>query len=647
MKLESMRLYNFRQFYGEQRIRFSVDKKKNVTIVNGVMGAGKTSLHRAFVWCLYGEWDEQTRGQIVNKRAINESPLNVKVETSVQMVFTHAGERYTAVRTLQVVKTSESTWQPLGESGLSLTKITLSGQHETIRNAQNFLEFILPSSVSPYFFFDGEQIDEFVKPGHETKVKSAVRNVLRIEVLERARHHLDAVARDYQKDLKSRASGRLQLLLVTKEGAQSELDDAQKRLEELRTEKGLANKQIEELNERLRQIESVKEWEEKKRGVQSQLQSCEKTRERIWAEVKDLVNRSYVQMSMPVILKATKLLDEKRERGEIPPGIREQFIQDLINRGECICKRPIIEGSPEHQHLARLLQRSVSTYLTNAVVQCAGDLRSLAANTGDTLGQIKERMVEKAKMEDDIDAYSQELTDISQHLLQFDVEEVRLLEKKRKDHQDRLYSIIGDIGRKEERIEVLHRAIETSQRDIEKAQVTEKRARRLQKSLSLATRAHEAVDRMCDVFAADMRKRIQTEAKQIFQRLVWKESQFQDICLSEDYSLEVLDRWGLPARRELSAGERQVLSLAFIIAMARVAGEEAPLVVDTPFGRLSSAPRQSITKNIPELLEQLILFVTDEELHKQARQNLEPRIGAEYELRFDQETGSATVAQLN
>ena len=647
MKLESMRLYNFRQFYGEQRIRFSVDKKKNVTIVNGVMGAGKTSLHRAFVWCLYGEWDEQTRGQIVNKRAINESPLNVKVETSVQMVFTHAGERYTAVRTLQVVKTSESTWQPLGESGLSLTKITLSGQHETIRNAQNFLEFILPSSVSPYFFFDGEQIDEFVKPGHETKVKSAVRNVLRIEVLERARHHLDAVARDYQKDLKSRASGRLQLLLVTKEGAQSELDDEQKRLEELRTEKGLANKQIEELNERLRQIESVKEWEEKKRGVQSQLQSCEKTRERIWAEVKDLVNRSYVQMSMPVILKATKLLDEKRERGEIPPGIREQFIQDLINRGECICKRPIIEGSPEHQHLARLLQRSVSTYLTNAVVQCAGDLRSLAANTGDTLGQIKERMVEKAKMEDDIDAYSQELTDISQHLLQFDVEEVRLLEKKRKDHQDRLYSIIGDIGRKEERIEVLHRAIETSQRDIEKAQVTEKRARRLQKSLSLATRAHEAVDRMCDVFAADMRKRIQTEAKQIFQRLVWKESQFQDICLSEDYSLEVLDRWGLPARRELSAGERQVLSLAFIIAMARVAGEEAPLVVDTPFGRLSSAPRQSITKNIPELLEQLILFVTDEELHKQARQNLEPRIGAEYELRFDQETGSATVAQLN
>ena len=49
----------------------------------------------------------------------------------------------------------------------------------------------------------------------------------------------------------------------------------------------------------------------------------------------------------------------------------------------------------------------------------------------------------------------------------------------------------------------------------------------------------------------------------LFQRLIWKESQFEDIRLSEDYRLEVIDRWGLPARPELSAGERQVLSLSF------------------------------------------------------------------------------------
>jgi DNA sulfur modification protein DndD len=96
----------------------------------------------------------------------------------------------------------------------------------------------------------------------------------------------------------------------------------------------------------------------------------------------------------------------------------------------------------------------------------------------------------------------------------------------------------------------------------------------------------------------------------------------------------VIDRYGKPARPELSAGERQVLSLSFITAMAQVSEEEAPLVMDTPFGRLSSDHRNNITKKLPELTSQLLLFVTDEELRDEARQNLEERIGAEYRLGF-------------
>lgn len=42
MKLEWMRLANFRQFYGDQVIRFSRDSSRNVTVVHGVNGSGKT-----------------------------------------------------------------------------------------------------------------------------------------------------------------------------------------------------------------------------------------------------------------------------------------------------------------------------------------------------------------------------------------------------------------------------------------------------------------------------------------------------------------------------------------------------------------------------------------------------------------------------
>ena len=77
--------------------------------------------------------------------------------------------------------------------------------------------------------------------------------------------------------------------------------------------------------------------------------------------------------------------------------------------------------------------------------------------------------------------------------------------------------------------------------------------------------------------------------------------------------------------------------------MSRVTGEEAPLVMDTPFGRLSSQHRENIARYIPEVAKQLVLLITDEELHSTARANLESRIDAEYELAFDQSTGCTSI----
>ena len=101
-----------------------------------------------------------------------------------------------------------------------------------------------------------------------------------------------------------------------------------------------------------------------------------------------------------------------------------------------------------------------------------------------------------------------------------------------------------------------------------------------------------------------------------------------------------------PPRPDRSAGERQVLSLAFITGMSKVTGEEAPLVMDTPFGRLSSAHREAITEHIPEITDQLVMLVSDEELRDVARENLDPWIGAEYNLEFDQDTGCTNIVEM-
>lgn len=181
---------------------------------------------------------------------------------------------------------------------------------------------------------------------------------------------------------------------------------------------------------------------------------------------------------------------------------------------------------------------------------------------------------------------------------------------------------------------------------IPRAQKSEQRGQLLGIKLDLAQRSADAIGEMYAIFADDMRQRIEAKTRDIFKLLVWKDSHFHDVRLGADFNLEVIDRYERPARPELSAGERQVLSISFIAAMSRISEEEAPLVMDTPFGRLSSDHRNSITKHVPDLADQLILFVTDEELRDEARANLESRIGAEYRLEFSLNTSCTEIVEV-
>ncbi len=54
MIIKKMKLQNFRQYIDDE-IKFAVDEDKNVTVIMGDNGTGKTTLAQAFQWALYGK----------------------------------------------------------------------------------------------------------------------------------------------------------------------------------------------------------------------------------------------------------------------------------------------------------------------------------------------------------------------------------------------------------------------------------------------------------------------------------------------------------------------------------------------------------------------------------------------------------------
>lgn len=652
MLLDRIVIENFRQYYGRNKIEFARDRQRCVTVIHGVNGAGKTSLFLAINWCLYGKSVDNDKivdnvGELMSKEAISRAAPGDRVSTSIELSFLHGGDRFIARRTLRGSKLPNGSVMidGGGDDYFQLMRAQPEGQPEQIRNPIGMINAILPSNVRSYFLFDGEKIDNFAKPESAKDVRDAIYLVLKLEVLERARRHLTTAAEDYRRELKRVSSGESRTLLEREEQALAEQGRDEARKGELLTEIASARRKIVDINEQLRKTADARALQQRRDAIEQELRQLRQERDVLVAQIRDLATGAYFVIAQPAVDQALEILDQKRERGEIPSNIRQQFVQDLIEQMQCICGRPLNDGSPEHGRVLGLMKSSLPGSLENDVLDTSAALRVFSERGERRMADLDARMRRRAELTGALDALEAQQSDIRRQLTASPVEEISRLEKQRHDFLANIDSANLEVGGIDERAKRLHTQIEQLRKERDKVLKEEQRAQALSARLRLAEQSAAAIDAVYHSFADDMRQKIEAKTKEIFRTIAWKGDHFADVRLSEQYNLEVIDRYGTPSRPELSAGERQVLSLSFIAAMSRVSEEEAPLVMDTPFGRLSSQHRNSITQHLPDLAGQLVLFVTDEELREQARRNLEPRIGAEYRLHFDSRTSCTTIEE--
>lgn len=651
MKLERITIENFRQYCGKQRVEFAKDDQKRITIIHGINGAGKTSFFLSINWCLYGKSVENIKvvdnvGELMSKEAINRAAVGETVRTSVDLSFLHNGDRYLVKRTLQGVKLEDGTVKVEDTDTFTMMRTKADGQADRVNNPIGTMNSILPANVREYFLFDGEKIDNFAKPEAAAQVKQAIYLVLKLEILERARRHLETVASEYRKELKNKSGQQLRVLLEEEEKARTEISKAKDRIYELHQEIESAERKIADIDKRLREMENTHILQQQRDRIERELKQRRTEMEEIVNSVRDLATSGYFVVAEAAIKKAALLLEEKRARGEIPSDYRQQFIKDLIGKMICVCGRPFADGSEEHRTLLAKISHGLPDALQDEVLNTCAVLHSFEQRTEKHRIDLDAFMRRRSELIDIIKVLEEELDDLSRQLKDSPLEEISKLERQRENFKTDTQECTLEIGSLHTRREDYNRKLDELKKEIERARREEKRENLLSTKLDLSQRAADAISEMYQSFADDMREKIQDKTKEIFKKLVWKESHFQDVKLGPDFNLEVIDRYGYSARPELSAGERQVLSLSFIMAMSRISDEEAPLVMDTPFGRLSSHHRNAICEHLPALASQLVLFVTDEELRDEARQNLEARIGAEYRLEFSPKTSCTEIVEV-
>lgn len=643
MILRYITLKNFCPYYGEQTIHFATDEYRNVTVIRGVNGTGKTSLLIALNWCLYGDsfFKGDTR-KLVNRRAVAHAEDG---ETSVEIGFVGQDNiRYRVERKHQWLRNNKTTFLLQQENELP--------DRDTA--ASDKIRSIIPEDVSAHFFFDGEKIDNFARQGNEEEIKSAVRNVLRIEVFERGIAHLKKTAQDYQRELKRYVSDELKALITKKEEKEEVCVRLSENIQDKLKQVEIAQKHKQDIDRVLEEFAETRQLFGEQKAITANLKHLNNEKDKYQEEIRQLANDGFFPLAKPVLEKALEILWSNKA----PLGIPDTILNDLLEQMCCLCGRSIYPESPEYKHIQNLISQNVSPEFGITVRETENSLKRLLEDKIENIPvTVKSTLNEQQRLDKDIEANQTRLDEIKGILQNFDDDDFQKHKNAQEKHEEEIKFLEGKINQDQGRIQEIEADIKDLDEKIDTAKSLEVKAERLKRCRQLAVESAAAMQELYAPHEENMRKELEAEVSDIFKKLVWKEKSFREVNLSVNYELQVIDRYDGQVSSEISAGEREVLSLAFIAALAKVAvkekltdmlAERFPIVMDAPFTKLSDRPKENITDTIPAIANQLILFITDQELRhdEQAWKNLEPRIGAEYELHFEDETGITTIKQV-
>lgn len=514
-----------------------------------------------------------------------------------------------------------------------------------------FINYFLPEDINDFFFFDGEKLDEFFKAESNKNVKKAILDVSQINLTNNAIEHLEKVKYQIQKSSKG-LSSLADSIFKDIQKAKDVLEEKQldfKKKKELLAE---TDKNLEEIKETLRtsDIETVKKLEADREKLDEEMQRVQNelgyTKDRSVNDLIDVAPLIFAHESISATLEA---VEKKYKSGELPPKIRETFLNELLKRGTCICGTDIAKDGSHRKSVQRLLEVARFSKIDDEVTKGKFDIKAMMKRIEGFVSTREKFGKEIREKEDELRKKLELKKEISVRLEKIDVEDIKFKESRRKDFERSHDSLTGDIAVLEIEIKRLVSHITSLETDYNKELRKSEKHLYLLSQIEICDKALNTLTTIKEALVNEVRQTIEAKTKQYFLSLIWKKDTYVDVKIDENYRVSVIYKGGFDALGSLSAGERQVLALSFMAALNEVSGFTAPVIIDTPLGRISGEPRDNIARLLPEYLKgtQVTLLVTDQEYTPSVRKGLLTRIGKEYQLVFEEKKGETMVMPLD
>ena len=647
MELITLKIQNFRQFYGKQEIHFSTDSDQNVTVIHGSNGSGKTTLLNAFTWLFYENISLPRPDKLVSERALAEVSSGDTVTVSTSLEFEHEETEYEATRVKEFRK-REGISAVEQSSEMRLEYTDEHGNLKTRSNPGNMLNQIMPERLKDIFFFDGETIDELSAIDGQGKIREAIRNIMGLSILERSTRHLEHAVEKYERIAQEQGSEELSNLISEKQELTQKIATKEDTLQSHRQSKSKTEEEVSDIEERLSQLEGSRELQTERDNLKRDIAEVKSDIDAINDDIaREISERGFLPFAMPAVEETGKMLQKKREKGEIPSDIKTHFVDDLLELEECICGRPLKEGTDSYNEVKGWRERAGSTEIEETAMSIVGRLSELGGDQEKLYSEIERHLERRAQKADKQQQIEERLDEISSQLSDEEQESISDLEERRS-------TLEGKIGKYEAKIENLESGIEdlkddqeTLEKEISEAKEEDEKARLARRRAQAAAHLQHQISTLFTKYQDDVRQSVNDRVNEIFQNIIAKDYYAK---IAEDYTLQILKDVGETSQIPVaqSQGERQVASLSFIATLISLArkryesDEDAtyfkggiyPMIMDSPFGSLDPTYQTRVSRMLPEMARQVVVMVTQAQWSEEVANEMEHVAGERYYLDY-------------
>ncbi|PBB06947.1 AAA family ATPase [Salimicrobium humidisoli] len=655
MKIESLTMKNFRQYYGRQTIDFAQGENQEVvTVILGENGRGKTGIYRAMLFALFGDEKlnqdtDEASLNLVNLKAIKES--NDNVEAEVTLTFSHNSQQYVISRKLVGGLINDKVTEQ--RAGQKLKGITSGeewiGEEDISLQIQQFID----ERVKNYFFFDGERIERLTRVSHQQRkeISTGIKNLLKIDDVFKTEAVLKEVKSKANAELSKYSSGEYKKALHELEKREKEYADLLLEKENNEEYSSTMENELNNVNQKLSEFESMSALLNSRDQLEQEVKKAEAKIEEKTMQLRVFNDYLPLMMGEDTLELVQAKLKKELENQDFS-GISSSFVQQLVSDMQCICGTDLSKNQEQLQEL-KSLEASVKEYEENKtsheLLEALNSLFDFLSGRKDVielqLTDINQMSYEKEENQVKLEKLNNRLSDSAEG-------EMQHLNDKRKELHRKIDEAENQRERLQSQLTSLTETIKNGKSHLKELEKRSGVRSKLLEKNDLLDRSLQTMSGLIATFEKEMIEELERAAQQNLQYLLDAsgQSMISRVKINKDYSIEVYNAYNQPFLANISQGQRQVLSLSFITALAQVAGGdstlEMPLLMDTPFGRLSEMHQKNLIDYLPQICSQWVLLVTGREFGEEEKKKFEEFgvLGKFYELE-SQEAGMTVIRE--